>query len=139
MHEVPAVSNTLALVSSRQSWGVTGDHTENIVEASLVIHVLATEFSLPILQPSRLVFIVSDSWPEVEVKEPEVEEPSRKRAWSSRTTQLVSLLLQSISDRDRLLIKHDFVGCVGVNVEFSDTQEKSRGYLQAKLEKACQG
>lgn len=69
--ESPVVLNTLARVSAYQFWIVTDDHTEHIVEAPRVMRLSATEFSLPLLQPSKSVSVVADTWSDAEVEKPE--------------------------------------------------------------------
>lgn len=86
----------------------------------------ATEFSLPLLLPCKPISIVADILPEVEVKEPEVEEPSATRAGSFGTTQPAASVSQSISKTDRLSILRDFVGHMGVEVQFAKTEDEIR-------------
>lgn len=65
VQEVPAVPtlNTLAWVLARQSWIVTENHTDNIVEAAHVIRLPATEFSLLPLLLLKPVSIIAEALP----------------------------------------------------------------------------
>lgn len=82
------------------------------------------EFFLPLLLPSKAVSLVAGTFPEVEIEEPEVEEPFAKGARSSHTTHSIASITQSTSSADHLSIIRDIVGRVGVNFEFAETGDK---------------
>lgn len=134
-------SNTLARFLARLSWIVTEDHTYNIVEAPSIVRLTAAQFSLLLLLPWKLGSIVAHILPEAKVEEPEVEEPevqelAGKRTRSTSTSHPVASVSLSISITDWLSLIRDFVGRMGVKVEFAETEAEIRGYLQAKLENA---
>lgn len=85
------------------------------------------EFLLPLLQPSKAAFIVTDT-------RQEVKDPSAKQARLSNTAHPVASVSQPIYSTNRLSIISDFIGCVATDVEFAKMGEVIRGYLRAKLE-----
>lgn len=90
IQEVPAVSNILARVSACQIRVVTEDHTDSIVKPPPMIRLFKTKFLLPLLLSSKPVSIVTDTQQEVDVKEPEMDDPSAKLARLSYTTHPVA-------------------------------------------------
>lgn len=71
-------SNRFARFLARQSRFVIEDRTDNLVETPRVICLAATEFSTPILFPSKPVSVVSDTLQKVVVEVHEVEKPFPK-------------------------------------------------------------
>lgn len=112
MQHVPAVLalSSLARVSTRQSWIVEKDYTDNIVEAPCVIRLPATKVSFLLLSTPKPVSIVAGTLLEVEAKEPEVKKPFDKQARSSSTARFVASVSQSTSNTYWLSIIRDSVG-----------------------------
>lgn len=92
------------------------------MKAPRITRLPATDFSLPLLLPSKSVFFVTDTLSKVEVEKPEVEEPSAKQARSSGTTHPNATVTRSIFSPDRLSVLRNFVGHMGVDVEFLETE-----------------
>lgn len=140
MQEVDAVLtlNFLPRVSARQSWIVTEDSTDNIVKTPRVVRLPATDFVFPLLSLCKPVFFVADTLFEEKMKEPEVDELSAKWARSSSTTHLIASVPQSISHKDSLSIISVFVRRMGIDVQFTKTEDEIQGYKRAKSEIARQ-
>lgn len=60
----------------------------------------------------------------MEVKDPQVEDPSAKGARSSSASHPVASVSQSIANLDQLSTIPDFVRRVGVDVESAETKEE---------------
>lgn len=103
------------------------------MEEPRVKRFCATEFSLPLLLLSELVFIVAKPSPRVKVEEPDVEDPSAERTRSSSTAHFVASVSQWISNMDSLSFIHKFVGRTVVDVKFAETEDQKRSYLRARV------
>lgn len=139
VQKVPAVPTLKGLSQDSvcQTWIVTEALTENIEETLLVTRLPAKKLSLPLSLQYRPIPLVVDALPEVEVEEPEVKEPSTNCARSTSITHLVASIFRSISITDRLSTIRDFVGRMGVDVQFTKIKDEICRYLQAKLENSC--
>lgn len=64
---------------------------------------------------------------------------NRQPSGLDRPTQIqpVAFVSQSITNIDRFSIVRDFIGLVGVEVEFAETEEAIRGYLRSNLGSVC--
>lgn len=129
-----ATSNTLVRISARSFWGMSECDEDLFVETPQVICLPAVESSFLLLFTDKPTSIVVDASPDVEVEGPDVGEPSPKRFRSCSTTHPIASMSQSISTMDRFSINLDFVERVGIDVQFVETEEEIRVYLQAKKE-----
>lgn len=127
-----STSNALARVSKVRCWIVTLNSPDNIVKALRMLHISATAVSLPLLLPSKSVFLMADTLTEVVVEEPEIEKSFARRARLSSTTHPVASVFQWISNRNRLSIIRHFVkpwastfNLQGRNIKYGDICELS--------------
>lgn len=114
-------SNTLVRVSAVQSWIVSKNHTDVVVEALYVQRLSATDLVILLVIPSKPGFIVADTLPENKVEKPMVEESLGKQRCPSSATHLVAAVSQSIFNTDRLSAIRKSVRRMRVEVDFAET------------------
>lgn len=92
VQEVLAVSalNVFDRLSAWQFWIVAEYSANNGVETPRAVSLSASNFSFPLLSPSKTFFFVADTLQGVEVEERGVEDFFFNSAWSSGTTYPVA-------------------------------------------------